>query len=135
MARALLSYAAHSGENRFAQRAETMLRRFARDYQSFGLFASGYASAVLDITDAPIDVHVVGAAEDSSTRSLLEAALRTVAPPLRIDPLDPSVEKERATALGYGVNGATAYLCRGKTCFARTSTPAELLSALNVPVR
>jgi len=130
MARVLLDYAAYSGKMLYADRAQTMLRRFARDYQSQGLFAASYASAVLDVADPPIDVHVVASYDDPLARSLRAAALRVASPPLRVDTLDPQEQPDRAAALGYSGAGVTAYLCRGVVCFARITSEDELTAAL-----
>ncbi|HEV2038259.1 MAG TPA: hypothetical protein VGQ96_06615, partial [Candidatus Eremiobacteraceae bacterium] len=132
MARVLLDYAAFSGQTRYADRAQAMLRRFARDYQSQSLFAASYASAVLDVLEPPIDVHVVGPHDDTLTRSLRAAALRMASPPLRVDSLDPRKEPERAAVFGYAPNGAIAYLCRATACFARASSAAELSNSLKL---
>jgi uncharacterized protein len=130
MARVLLQHAAFETETRYAERAQAMLRRFARDYPSLGLFAAGYASAVLDVTSPPVDVHVVGPLSDPATTALRRAALRVTSPPLRVDTLDPEQQSARAAVLGYTSDGVTAYLCRGTTCFARVVDPAALEAAL-----
>ncbi|HXW52022.1 MAG TPA: DUF255 domain-containing protein, partial [Candidatus Acidoferrales bacterium] len=64
MARCLVAYAAFTGEQRFGRRAQTILRRYARDYRSYGLFAAGYASAVLDVLEPEVDIRVVGSIAD-----------------------------------------------------------------------
>jgi uncharacterized protein len=130
MARVLLAASAATGKVSWAQRAESILRRYSRDYESQGIFAAGYASAVLDILEPPIDVNIVGSSTAASSQALREAALRIAAPMLRINPLDPLREPGRAAALGYGQSETAAYLCRGKACFARITTPAEISSAL-----
>jgi uncharacterized protein YyaL (SSP411 family) len=130
MARVLLDYAAISGETRYADRARAMLQRFARDYQSQGLFAASYAAAVLDISDPPVDAHIVGPYDDPLVRSLRAAALRIASLPLRVDTLDPQVQQDRAALLGYNAERVTAYLCRGAACFARVTSEDELTAAL-----
>jgi uncharacterized protein YyaL (SSP411 family) len=130
MARVLLELATFGGETRYADRAQTMLQRFARDYQSQGLFAATYASAVLDVTDPPVDVHIVGRLSDPLVGSLRSAALRVTSPSLRVDTLDPSVQRDRVAALGYAMDGVAAYLCRGTACFARVTSASDFASAL-----
>ena len=129
MARVLLGYAAASGYQAFAQQAEAMLRRYARDYRSHGLFGAGYAAAALDVLEPPIDVHVLGAPNDRSAAALRATALRVTSPPLRIDTIDPAASKQRAEEFGLAV-GVQALLCRGSVCFARAASPTELESAL-----
>ncbi len=131
MARVLLAHAALEGETKYAERAHAMLRRFARDYPTLGIFAAGYASAVVDVTSPPVDVHVVGPVGDAQQAALRRAALRITSPPLRVDTLDPAREPDRAGALGYRSDAKTAaYLCRGTTCFAQVTGAGELGAAL-----
>jgi len=130
MARVLLQHAAFEGETRYAERARAMLRRFARDYPSLGLFGAGYASAVLDVTSPPVDVHVVGVRNDPAAAALRQTALRISSPPLRVDTLDPARQSARAAALGYPSGDVVAYLCQGTTCFARVAGAGELEAAL-----
>jgi len=130
MARALLTCAAFTGRQDLSERARDILRRYSRDYQSYNIFAAAYASAVLDVMEPPVDVHIVGASSDEKATALWEAALQMARPPVRVDPLDPSREAQRAVTLGYGAAGPSAYLCRGTTCFARASTSTDLANAL-----
>jgi uncharacterized protein YyaL (SSP411 family) len=129
MAQTLLSYAAMRDDPASVERAQEILRRYARDYHAYNLFAAGYASAVLDVLEPPIDIHVVGPLADPEDTALREAALRLVAPPARVDPIDPSREPGRAGAFGASSGESIAYLCRGAACFARASQPEELTKA------
>jgi uncharacterized protein len=130
MARVLLAASAATGKLSWAERAESILRRYALDYEAQGLFAAGYGSAVLDCLEPPIEVNVIGPATGASSQGLREAALKIAAPILRINPLDPSREPGRAAALGYDESETAAYLCRKKACFARVTSPTEISSAL-----
>jgi uncharacterized protein len=135
MARVLIDLAAHTGDVRLLDRAQAMLRRYARDYQQFGLFAAGYASAVLDLSEPPVDVHVVGPQATAQAGALRAAALGVASPPTLVDPIDPATQPERAAALGHTDGAtATAYACQGTSCFARASSVADLLSALRSTV-
>ena len=133
MARALLHFGAVSGEAHFAERARAMLRRHARDYASEGLFAAAYASAVLDVVEPPVDVHIVGPLSADGTRALREAALDMPSPPMRIDSIDPKEAPTRALefAAGHPDGTSSAALCSGMTCFARVTTADALITALS----
>ena len=132
MARVLLGCAALCGEQSYAERAQALLRRYARDYQSKDLFAAGYASAVLDLNDPPVDVNIVGASSDPAVGALREAARGMASPPHRVDSIDPQQRPERAIEFGPPATGsAVAYLCRGATCFARAGSAPELTEALS----
>ncbi len=133
MARVLLALASHDARPSYRERAVAMLRRFASDYQSFGLFASPYGSATFDVLAPPIDIRVVGPSGDASTIELRKAALAIAAPAVRVCPLDPAMEESRATALGHGDSAPAAYLCNDHTCFARATSPDELRAAVYSP--
>lgn len=130
MARVLLDFAALSGQTAYADRAQAILRRYARDYQAQNLFAAGYAAAVLEVFEPPVDMNIVGPSRDPAAAELRTAALRIATPPLRVNPLDPAAQPQRASRLGYEPAGVAAYLCRKDTCFARVVSPGELATAL-----
>jgi len=130
LARVLLAYSAFTGEVRFAERATAMLKRYSHHYESYGLFAASYASAVLDVIAPPIDVHIVGDPAAPGPKALRMAALRIPAPPQRIDPINPIDERQRLDRLGYAAEEAVAYLCVGKSCFARVADAASLKEQL-----
>ncbi len=128
LARLLLGVAAATARSDLHERALAILRRHAEHYESYRLFAAGYASAVLDVVAPPIDLHLVGDDGEPVLEGLLAAALRVATLAVRVDPVT-GAAADRRTALGLGDETA-AYLCKGKTCFARVSDPAALCEAL-----
>jgi uncharacterized protein YyaL (SSP411 family) len=133
MAQTLLTFAALAGDETWDLRARALLGRFRDDYRRYEVFAAGYGSAALDALDPPVDAIVVGA--PAATVGLREAALRSAAPALRINPIDPSDASDalRLATLGYVPSSdgtAVAYLCREKACFARVTEASELNAAL-----
>jgi len=131
MARALVTLASFTGEAAYGERARLVLSRFSASYRSVTTLAAAYACAMLDVTEPPVDIHVVGSVESAPARALRDAALAIALPPIRVDALDPSRDAGRLRAMGYESSGdAVAYLCRGSTCFARVRTAAELPSTL-----
>jgi uncharacterized protein YyaL (SSP411 family) len=131
MARALLALTALTGQASFALRARDVLERFAASYATMGIFAASYASAVLDVLEPPLDVKIVGAANDAGTRALRDQSLATAAPALRVNVVDPS---DRVRAQSLHVEPQTqpvALLCRAQTCFAQATTPEMLRAALH----
>jgi len=136
MARALLARAAFSGEVEHEARARRVLARYAGGYRALGTFGAGYASAVLDALDPPIDVHVVGDRTSPATSALRAAALALPMPPTRLDSLDPRRDPGRLAASRYEpAESGVAYLCRGPTCFARAKTAQELVESLVAAAR
>jgi uncharacterized protein YyaL (SSP411 family) len=132
MAQTLFTYAALTGEESWDLRAGALLGRFREEYRRYEVFAAGYGSAALETLDPPIDVVVVGT--PAATLGLRQAALRTAAPALRVNPVDPSnaFDAARLERLGYvpsSEGAGVAYLCRAKSCFARVTDASELNAA------
>ncbi len=130
LARSLLDLAALRGDDAPAGRARAMLKRYAEHYDSYGLFAAAYGSAVLDVFAPPVDVHIVGPPAEPASHALRERALSMATPLLRVDPLDPQADSSRLASLGYDARPGVAYLCHGRSCFARVTDPGELTQAL-----
>ena len=133
MARALLALSALTGHPAHAERARSLLERFATGYASMGIFAAGYASAVLDALEPPLDVKIAGAADDLRSRALRDCTLAIAAPPLRVDPIDPATDRIRASALHVeAAPEPVALVCRADACFARATSAETLRAALAV---
>lgn len=130
LARAMLDMAALRDDPAAGARALAMLKRYAGHYESYGLFAAAYGSAVLDAFAPPVDVHIVGPPGELASRLLRERALGMPAPPLRVDPIDPARDPARLASSGYESKPGVAYLCHGRTCFARVTDPDALKDAL-----
>ncbi|HEY5094758.1 MAG TPA: DUF255 domain-containing protein [Candidatus Eremiobacteraceae bacterium] len=133
MAQTLIALAAVTGEEKWDQRARAVLGRFREEYRRYEVFAAGYGSAALDALDPPDNVIIVGT--PAGTTGLREAALRITAPALRINSINPSIASDaaRLERLGYvpSTDGAAvAYICREKSCYARTSDAAAFNDAL-----
>jgi len=131
MARALLALEAFTAERSWGQRARTVLESQAQVYRTYGRFAAGYGSAILDTFAQPLDVMIVGPPFATRTVSLRDAARGIAFPPVRVDVIGPS-EFARLEALGQVASkGAVAYVCSDSTCFGKASAPDELVAALS----
>ncbi len=131
IARALLRCGTFTGAASPAHRARQVLERFAAGYQSMGIFAAGYSSAVLDALEPPWDVRIVGQASDPATRALREPMLRCATPALCVNTLEPE-DRERLAALDIAPAPApTASVCRENVCVVRTDRPDELLRSVS----
>jgi uncharacterized protein YyaL (SSP411 family) len=132
MARVLLKLAALTGDTASSGRAQKILDANAESYRGYGMFASAYGSAVLDWFAPPLDIKVVGSTDDGRTASLRDAARRQAAPPVTVDTIDPVNDARRLALLGQtAAENPLAMVCSGRECFARTSDPRELESALS----
>ena len=130
MSRVLLALGGLLGESRYTESGRALLERFTRSYKSTGIFAAGYAAAVLDALEPPLEVKIAGLRDAVTTRALRDSALTLPAPPLRVNVIDPS-ERERLASLDVTVSDeAVAYVCRGQSCFARVIEPKGLVRAL-----
>jgi uncharacterized protein YyaL (SSP411 family) len=131
---ALLSYGALTGEERYRDAAAAALKALppiAAKYPRAGGMGLAVAEALLS---GPAEIAIVGPDDDPRTADLLRAALH-VAPPGAVFALGPgSAPDGDAIPLLAGrplvSGGPAAYVCRGFTCQAPVTTPAELRETL-----
>jgi uncharacterized protein YyaL (SSP411 family) len=113
MAQTLAAFAAVTGEAEWDVRAQSLLGRFRDEYQRYDVFAAGYGSAALDELEPPVDAIIVGA--PAATASLRDAALRSAASPVRVNPIDPAndADSNRLERLGYAPTqmGLLSHIC------------------------
>jgi len=136
---ALLSYAALSGSAAHREAAVAALRvlpPIAARYPRAGGMGLAVAEALLS---GPAEIAIVGPDDDPRTDDLLRAALHA-APPGAVFAIGPGLGAPAAGAAeaqvpllaGRGLvkGGPAAYVCRGFTCQAPVTTPAELRETL-----
>ncbi|GAA4565840.1 thioredoxin domain-containing protein [Planotetraspora kaengkrachanensis] len=129
---ALLSYAALTGSARHREAAEAALGAVSVLAAEYARFA-GWGLAVTEGTlNGPVEVAVVGAADDPRTRALHRAALMSGVPGLVVA-LGPGGTADVPLLEGRGLVGGepAAYVCRGFACRAPVTTPAELRAQLS----
>jgi uncharacterized protein YyaL (SSP411 family) len=123
-------------EDRYRQRAQTILRGFqgrARE-NPFG-FAHLWTATVFYLTP-PLDLTLVGDPRDSRLQEMLAAAYQQYLPERRLlvkNPADCALLEELSPgARTYGPlgEGPTAYLCHDFTCRPAIKTPEELAAKL-----
>ena len=115
-----------------SERANAILSGFGESYRGYGMFAAAYGSAVLDWFAPPLHVAIVGPRSSPKTIALREAATQMAAPPVHVDVIDPQLDRRRLD--GFGQSAAeepVAYVCGQRECFARTTEPRELATALS----
>jgi uncharacterized protein len=144
---ALLSYAALSGSARYRDAAVAALRvlpPIAARYPRAGGMGLAVAEALVS---GPAEIAIVGAGDDPRTRDLLRTALH-LAPPGAVFAVGPgaagpapggaagasagAAEVPLLAGRGLVNGGPAAYVCRGFTCQAPVTTPAELRETLRV---
>jgi uncharacterized protein len=132
----LLSYGALTGEERYRDAAVAALKALppiAAKYPRAGGMGLAVAEALLA---GPAEIAIVGPDDDPRTADLLRAALH-VAPPGAVFALGSgSAPDGNAIPLLAGrplvSGGPAAYVCRGFTCQAPVTTPAELRETLSL---
>ncbi len=139
-AEALIRLARLSGDGQYLAWAQTALGTFVRDYERYGIFAAGYALAVEQLLSEPLQVVVVGSAEDRKRLELLRAAWRPYTLNRALLAVDPLWEAERLQALGYPpesrhqLGGAEpaprAYVCIGHTCAEPAAEVSQVVAAI-----
>jgi len=125
----------------FGDKAAATLALFAPKAGQYGLFAATYGLALIHHLRAPIDVVVVGGAEDERTRHLLRAAYEAPRNGKRVFALEPGTVQARdlpaglaSTLPGLPFDGVpVALVCEGSACRAPVQTPAALRELLAHP--
>jgi uncharacterized protein len=134
VAGALLSYAALTGSDRHREAAGAalgVLPAIAGRYPRAGGAGLAVAEAWLA---GPPEIAVVGDRNDERTRVLHQTALHAAPPGAVLALGDGSAETVPLLVGRWPVQGApAAYVCRGFTCLAPVTTPAELRRALAAP--
>ncbi|GAA2861510.1 thioredoxin domain-containing protein [Streptosporangium fragile] len=128
---ALLSYAALTGSARHREAAEAALGTVTVLAGKHARFAGWGLAAAQAAVSGPIEVAVVGPADDPATAALHRAALLSPVPGLVLALGEPAAEEVPLLA-GRGLVGGApaAYVCRGFTCRMPVTTPAALKAEL-----
>lgn len=124
-----------TGEARWAQRAEEVLRTFAQPARAHGYFAATYFLALSRLLQPPAHVVVCGPWGDPQTQALHRAAWHSARPDRLVswvDPGQPLPEPARAMA-ARGGQMPTAFVCVGAFCTPPQTDPEELRQVLNGP--
>jgi hypothetical protein len=122
----------------FGKKAEATLALFSPKAGQYGLFAATYGLALLHHLRSPLDVVVVGRADDERTSSLLRAAYDAPRAGKRVFAFEPDIVKARHLPAGLAstlpqlpFDGVpVALVCEGSTCHAPVQTPAALRELL-----
>ena len=132
LAGALATLSALGGHGRWRERAEEALAALAGDAERYGLMGAGWALAVTRVRAEPVQVHLVGPAEDGRLRELWRAAWSRYLPARVVEILDPAIDGARLSALGYpGADEPRAYVCLGDRCLEPAADPAALAERLD----
>jgi hypothetical protein len=122
----------------YREKAEAILDLFAPKAPEYGLFAATYAVALVNHLRQPLEIVVVGAAEDERTRKLLKAAYEVPRAGKRVLALAPDTVKSgdlpaglAATLPNLPLDGTPlALVCVGATCQPPIHTAEALAEAL-----
>src|SRR5271157_1333433 len=122
----------------FGEKAAATLALFAPKAGPYGLFAATYGLALLHHLRAPVDVVVVGGADDDRTRSLLRAAYDAPRAGKRVFALEPGIVQSRDLPAGFAATLPSlpfdgvpvALVCEGSACHPPVQTPAALRELL-----
>jgi uncharacterized protein YyaL (SSP411 family) len=119
--------AALGGDERWRERAESIVQALAGEGARFGLLGASLALAAIHIMDTPVQIHLVGPADDEALRALWSVAWQQYMPSRVTEILDPDSEQTRLEALGYLLKGEPrAYVCVGDRCLEPVTAPNAL---------
>ena len=122
----------------FGEKAAATLALFAPKAGQYGLFAATYGLALLHHLRAPVDVVVVGGADDERTLNLLRAAYDAPRAGKHVFAFEPGTVQARDLPAGLAAtlpelpfDGVpVALVCEGSACHAPVQTPAALRDLL-----
>ena len=122
----------------FGEKAAATLALFAPKAGQYGLFAATYGLALLHHLRAPVDVVVVGGADDDRTLNLLRAAYEAPRAGKHVFAFEPGMVQARDLPAGLAstlpelpFDGVpVALVCEGSACHAPVQTPAALRELL-----
>jgi hypothetical protein len=131
LAGALASLSALGGGDRWRERAAGILAALAVEAERHGLMGAGWALAVARVRSEPVQVHLVGPADDDRLRTLWSAAWSRYLPARVVEILDPALDGDRLAALGYPTDvEPRAYVCLGDRCLEPVGAPEALHAQL-----
>jgi hypothetical protein len=131
LAGALASLSALGGGDRWRERAAGILAALAAEAERHGLMGAGWALAVARVRSEPVQVHLVGPADDDRLRTLWSAAWSPYLPARVVEILDPALDGDRLAALGYPADAEPrAYVCLGDRCLEPVGAPEALHAQL-----
>ena len=122
----------------FGEKAEATLALFAPRAAQYGLFAATYGLALAQHLRAPVDIVVVGRADDERSTELLRAAYQAPRAGKRVFVFEPGVVEDRELPAGLAAtlpdlpfDGApVALVCEGSMCHPPVQTPTALRELL-----
>jgi uncharacterized protein YyaL (SSP411 family) len=128
---ALLSYAALYGSARHRDAAVAALGLLSPIASRYPRAAGAGLAVAEALLSGPAEIAIVGPDDDPRTGDLLRTALHQ-APPGAVLAVGAGTEPEVPLLAGRGLvrGGPAAYVCRGFTCLAPVTTPAELRESL-----
>ncbi|MCS7234462.1 MAG: thioredoxin domain-containing protein [Armatimonadota bacterium] len=128
----LQDLSALSGEVRWAERAEEVVRTFAGVARAHGYFAATYSLAASRSLQPPVHVVVAGGRHDPAARALHRAAWSAAHPDRVVSWAEPGQElpEPARSAAEAAAGGSTAFVCVGNSCAPPVADPEALRRTL-----
>lgn len=130
-AEALACWAALGGEPRWRERAEGILASTREEAERHGYLGAAWALAAPRVLSEPVQVHLVGGADDGRLRAMWRAAWSSYVPVRVTEIVDPSLDRDRFEELGYPADEEPrAYVCIGERCLEPVTKPEAVRGRL-----
>ena len=125
----------------FREKAKVTLDLFAAQAPDYGIFAAAYGLALVNHLRPPLEVVVIGTAEDARTQALLSAAYHTPYAGKRVFSFQPAEVRAGDLPKGFAATlphlnldgEPVALVCSGASCQPPVRTPEALIATLTAP--
>jgi uncharacterized protein YyaL (SSP411 family) len=127
----MVRLAALTGDDQYRQLGQAALRSLAGRYKRYGHLAAGYGIGVSLAIEDPVEVALVGKADDQRMATLRRSALHSYEPYKIILTFDPMVDRQRLMDRGYPIpERPKAFVCIAESCQPPTAEPDAVEEAV-----
>ncbi|MDO8586769.1 MAG: DUF255 domain-containing protein [Armatimonadota bacterium] len=129
--RVLIRLGALTGKSEYRRLGETALRSVTGRYKRYGHLAAGYGIAVSQAMEDPVEITLVGRADDPRMAGLRRSALHSYEPYKVVLSFDPILDRSQIAERGLPVSERPkAFVCIAQSCQPPTGEPEAVEEAV-----